>query len=237
MRPLAADRAEHAERRGERRCSRPRPRARRGSRGRSRWGWARSSRPPECSMPWSTGQDRHVAGAGEAAASRAATAGCAGRCVERSVSTKTRSTKSGPGQVQVVARRTSAHVCSSRSSASSPSSSSRREVVMSAVVAMAPERLPARVRSRARMEHDFTGPSYTLGIEEELMIVDARDARARQRDRDAARGGRRRARSSPSSWSRCSRSRPTRARTPPRPGEQLRALRRQVARRAARARA
>ena len=30
----------------------------------------------------------------------------------------------------------------------------------------------ARVRCRA-MEHDFHGPSYTIGIEEELMIVDA----------------------------------------------------------------
>ena len=39
--------------------------------------------------------------------------------------------------------------------------------------------------ARARMEHRFTGPSYTLGIEEELMIVDARDARPRQRDRGA----------------------------------------------------
>ena len=48
-----------------------------------------------------------------------------------------------------------------------------------------------RLPSRA-VEPNFTGPSYTLGIEEELMILDARDARARERDRVAARGRRRR---------------------------------------------
>ena len=80
------------------------------------------------------------------------------------------------------------------------------------------------------MEHDFTGPSYTLGIEEELMIVDAetydlvnaieslledhedgRDqARAhgvRPRDRDEARAehGARRARSCARCAPRCAR--------------------------------
>ena len=38
------------------------------------------------------------------------------------------------------------------------------------------------------MEHHFSGPSYTIGIEEELMIVDAELLRARQRDRVPARG-------------------------------------------------
>ena len=44
------------------------------------------------------------------------------------------------------------------------------------------------VPSPRDVEPNFTGPSYTLGIEEELMILDARDARPRQRDRGAARG-------------------------------------------------
>src|SRR5690606_18754222 len=31
---------------------------------------------------------------------------------------------------------------------------------------------PSNARLPSRMEHHFTGPSYTIGIEEELMIVD-----------------------------------------------------------------
>ena len=34
------------------------------------------------------------------------------------------------------------------------------------------------------MEHSFTAPSYTLGIEEELMIVRRGELRPRQRDRE-----------------------------------------------------
>ena len=68
----------------------------------------------------------------------------------------------------------------------------------------------AWVRCRA-MEHNFHGPSYTLGIEEELMIVDAEATAWSTRSSRCWRTPRT-ARSSPSSWSRCSRSRPPRAR-------------------------
>ncbi|MGB0095907.1 MAG: hypothetical protein WBP81_25630 [Solirubrobacteraceae bacterium] len=37
------------------------------------------------------------------------------------------------------------------------------------------------------MKHKFTGPAYTIGIEEELMILACGHARARQRDREPAR--------------------------------------------------
>src|SRR4051795_10180951 len=72
--------------------------------------------------------------------------------------------KSGPGRCNwsagIVSQR-----CWSRDSASSPRSSSIRELVNS-VVAMT-RKYPARA-----MEHRFSGPDFTLGVEEELMIVD-----------------------------------------------------------------
>src|SRR3954471_12131005 len=75
-----------------------------------------------------------------------------------------RSTKSGPGRWSWSAG-TVWHSCCS-SEASSPRSSSIRDVV-SSVVAME-RKYPPRA-----MEHDFSGPDFTIGIEEELMIVDA----------------------------------------------------------------
>ena len=62
------------------------------------------------------------------------------------------------------------------------------------------------------------------------MIVDAEALRPRQRDRVPAARTPRTARSSPSSWSRCSRSPPTPRPTRRQAGEQLRALRAQVRR-------
>src|SRR5215212_3911682 len=76
-----------------------------------------------------------------------------------------RSTKSGPGRCSCEAG-TVLHSCCSRESASSPSSSSIR-VVVSSVVAMW-RKYPPR-----GMEHRFSGPDFTIGIEEELMIVDS----------------------------------------------------------------
>src|SRR4051812_4375219 len=75
-----------------------------------------------------------------------------------------RSTKSGPGRWSWSAG-TVWHSCCS-SEASSPRSSSIRDVV-SSVVAM------ERKYSPRAMEHRFTGPDFTVGVEEELMIVDA----------------------------------------------------------------
>ena len=75
------------------------------------------------------------------------------------------------------------------------------------------------------MEPKFTGPSFTLGIEEELMILDSEtlalanaiEAVLEEHGEDET--------SSPSCSSRCSRSRPRRTRTRAAAGEQLRALR------------
>src|SRR3954452_9156584 len=72
--------------------------------------------------------------------------------------------KSGPGRCSSEAGKV-LHSCWSRDSASSPRSSSMRELVNS-VVAMT-RKYPARA-----MEHRFSGPDFTLGVEEELMIVD-----------------------------------------------------------------
>src|SRR3954462_8236381 len=65
-------------------------------------------------------------------------------------------------------------------SASSPSSSSRRDPLSTSVVTVRPPEesllglwMIGVDRVRRQMEHHFTGPSYTIGIEEELMIVDA----------------------------------------------------------------
>src|SRR3954452_18441341 len=75
-----------------------------------------------------------------------------------------RSTKSRPGRWRF-AEGTVWHSCCS-SEASSPRSSSIRDVV-SSVVAME-RKYPPRA-----MEHAFSGPDFTIGVEEELMIVDA----------------------------------------------------------------
>src|SRR3954453_10220897 len=72
--------------------------------------------------------------------------------------------KSGPGRCSSEGGKV-LHSCRSRDSASSPRSSSIRELVNS-VVAMT-RKYPARA-----MEHRFSGPDFTLGVEEELMIVD-----------------------------------------------------------------
>ncbi len=98
----------------------------------------------------------------------------------------TRSTKSGPGQVQLVARRCVLHAWLRSESASSPSSSSRRDRSSARAVVTVEstsigvvrvgtrlDRSPQSGRLPRQMEHHFTGPSYTIGIEEELMIVDA----------------------------------------------------------------
>src|SRR3954468_23881004 len=119
--------------------------------------------PAECSMPWSTGRIETY----PVCASRplASTHWSWRRTlVGRSVSTKTRSMKSGPGRCSSEAGKV-LHSCWSRDSASSPRSSSIRELVNS-VVAMT-RKYPARA-----MEHRFSGPDFTLGVEEELMIVD-----------------------------------------------------------------
>src|SRR5436305_6425996 len=73
--------------------------------------------------------------------------------------------KSGPGRFSwspgIVSQR-----CWSRDSASSPRSASIRELVNSVVA------IERKYPPRA-MEHRFTGPDFTVGVEEELMIVDA----------------------------------------------------------------
>ena len=69
-----------------------------------------------------------------------------------------------------------------------------------------------RVRSRARMEQNFTSTGYTIGIEEELMIVDGETLELANAIEQLLEDGDESARSSPSSWSRCSRSRRRRAR-------------------------
>src|SRR3954453_6317615 len=98
---------------------------------------------------------------------------------ERSVSRKMRSTKSGPGRCSCAASIVVLRWLSS-DSASSPSSSSRRDPVSTSVVTVRPPKeswlgllMIGLGRVRRQMEHHFTGPSYTIGIEEELMIVDA----------------------------------------------------------------
>ena len=66
------------------------------------------------------------------------------------------------------------------------------------------------------MEHDFHGPSYTIGIEEELMIVDPEGyglVNAIESLLEDAEDGE----IKPELWSRCSRSPPTRRPTRARP--------------------
>ena len=87
------------------------------------------------------------------------------------------------------------------------------------------------------MEPNFTGPSYTLGIEEELMILDPESwelANAIEALLEESGGDDEAATSSPSSTSPCSRSPPSRAATSREAGAELRGLRRQVAEVAAR---
>src|SRR5687768_13874552 len=90
--------------------------------------------------------------------------------VGRSESTNTRSTKSGPGRWRLEEGNVSQRWLS-RESASFPRSSSRREEVISAVVAMTDKGIAGYAPARP-MEHNFTSSGYTIGIEEELMIVD-----------------------------------------------------------------
>src|SRR5687767_4239419 len=126
--------------------------------------------PPECSIPWSTGRiDTWPVPARRPEFS----SHCRLRStfVGRSVSTKMRSTKSGPGRCSWDAGKVSQRWLS-RESASSPRSSSRREEVSSAVAAMS-EDVTAGYAPARPMEHNFTSTGYTIGIEEELMIVDA----------------------------------------------------------------
>src|SRR3954465_762089 len=127
------------------------------------FGLGANDAPAECSMPWSTGRIE----AGRAPETRPeASSHCRLRrtLVGRSVSVRTRSMKSGPGTCSSEAGKV-LHSCWSRDSASSPRSSSMRELVNS-VIAMT-RKYPARA-----MEHRFSGPDFTLGVEEELMIVD-----------------------------------------------------------------
>src|SRR4051812_36320214 len=87
--------------------------------------------PPECSMPWSTGRMLTYPVPPRRPWSYSA---CRLRwtCGLRSVWTKTRSMKSGPGRCRSAASNV-VHLWFSRSWASSPRSSSRRELVNSAV--------------------------------------------------------------------------------------------------------
>ena len=116
----------------------------------------------------------------------------------------------------------SLHSCSQEASASSPRSSSRRVVRQLSRASWSDHRrgrrpVPRAAPVRLPAPHGaplHAGPSYTIGIEEELMIVDA-ETLDLVNAIEALLGGRApRATSSPSSWSRCSRSPRSRARTP-----------------------
>ena len=188
-----------------RRCSRPRSPAGRCSRDRSRSGWARSSRARRVLDALVDRQDRSRSPCPPGGRSRAATAGCAARSSSGRCRAMTRSTKSGPGRCRssagIVSQRCVEQVLRRRRRAAprggrghlSVAMVSSPPVVCTRVSCVPYSGRPASRRygyAAARCAQNFTGPSYTIGIEEELMIVDAETLDARQRDRVAARGRR-----------------------------------------------
>src|SRR4051795_12844001 len=127
------------------------------------FGLGANDAPAECSMPWSTGRIETYP-VPESRPELSSHCRLRRTGVGRSVSVKMRSTKSGPGRWSW-SEGTVSHLCCS-SEASSPRSSSIRDVVNSVVAIR--RKYPPRA-----MEHRFSGPDFTVGVEEELMIVDA----------------------------------------------------------------